>query len=432
MKSLSLFYTVFLMLFVAAPLCATTRVSEQLQNLNDRLMQVSYEGNLCEAKNLLAQGAQVNATTPEGVTPLFMAAQQGHEKNVHLLIGEGAEVNAARKNDGVTPLFMAAQQGHEENVRLLIGAGAQVNTANNDGITPLYFAVLHGHVGVVRLLLNAGAPVTRSEEPTSFMGGIVRFFSGAPVNVVGNDGVALLFTAVENGYEGVVRLLIDAGVPVNVANDDGVTPLHIAVAKDYTEIVRLFIDARVDVNATTLEGFTPLFDAAGGITDLLLDAGANVDKVAVGGTTPLIKAIQGGRIGTAQQLVAAGANINAVTGDNQTVFTIAQAQAEKYKEIKNLFIAFKFFESPVETIEELKKLPSLQEKREMVKVLLGASISQGKKDFIAMLLKVSSEVESILRQHAYIVAKRVGNHDIRYKMLTLRELAKKRVEALVN
>ena len=43
-------------------------------------------------------------------------------------------------DDGVTPLFIAAEEGHEAVVRALIEAGADVNKATDDGETPLFMA----------------------------------------------------------------------------------------------------------------------------------------------------------------------------------------------------------------------------------------------------------------------------------------------------
>ena len=54
----------------------------------------------------------------DGRTPLFIAAEKGHEKCVQLLLGAGAVVNKAA-NDGYTPLIIAAQMGHQKCVQLL-------------------------------------------------------------------------------------------------------------------------------------------------------------------------------------------------------------------------------------------------------------------------------------------------------------------------
>ena len=96
------------------------------------------------------------------MTPLFTAAQKGHEAVVRALIEAGADINKA--DDGATPLFMAAQDGHDTVVRLLIEAGVDVNKAKDIGATPFYATsqvgyetIVRDHAAVVQILRDAGA-----------------------------------------------------------------------------------------------------------------------------------------------------------------------------------------------------------------------------------------------------------------------------------
>ena len=58
---------------------------------------------------------------------------------------------------GCTPLFIAAQKGHEAVVRGLVEAGADVNQATTtaDGVIPLRVAASNGHEAVVQGLVEA-------------------------------------------------------------------------------------------------------------------------------------------------------------------------------------------------------------------------------------------------------------------------------------
>jgi len=74
-------------------------------------------------------------------------------------------VNRAR-NNGVTPIFIAAGQGHTEIARFLAEqTRADVNRAENDGVTPIMIAVAQGHADVVKLLIDSNANVAESLLP---------------------------------------------------------------------------------------------------------------------------------------------------------------------------------------------------------------------------------------------------------------------------
>ena len=70
------------------------------------------------------------ARTVTGSTPLFKAAQNGHDAVVKLLLAPGvglkleANPNQAETKYGCTPLYMAAENGHEAVVKLLLAGGA--------------------------------------------------------------------------------------------------------------------------------------------------------------------------------------------------------------------------------------------------------------------------------------------------------------------
>jgi len=67
---------------------------------------------------LLDKGAEVNAKTSLGITPLHEAAQNGIEEIAEILVAHGASINAV-DDKGWTPLVRAQKWGHQEVVEFL-------------------------------------------------------------------------------------------------------------------------------------------------------------------------------------------------------------------------------------------------------------------------------------------------------------------------
>ena len=66
-------------------------------------------------------------------------------------------MNTQRKTDGITPLIMAALNGHIKIVKLLVEANADINAKNTSGVTALMAATQNGHTAIAELLREYGA-----------------------------------------------------------------------------------------------------------------------------------------------------------------------------------------------------------------------------------------------------------------------------------
>ena len=102
-----------------------------------------------------ALGGGANANEIAGlVTPLYVAAINGHLEAMQLLIKRGADVNLPIKFG--TPLHAAAQKGCLACVKLLVEAGADVNALTPERKPPVHFAKKFGHSDVADYLFEHG------------------------------------------------------------------------------------------------------------------------------------------------------------------------------------------------------------------------------------------------------------------------------------
>jgi len=84
------------------------------------LMMAALRGNLAWTQKLLARGARLHR---EGWSPVHYAASGPEPKVLELLLERGAPLNAKSPN-GSTPLMMAARYGSEASAALLLQRGA--------------------------------------------------------------------------------------------------------------------------------------------------------------------------------------------------------------------------------------------------------------------------------------------------------------------
>jgi uncharacterized protein len=119
-------------------LLAWNKIDVEPRNKADEspLMLAALGGQLDIARRLIDLGADVNKT---GWTPLHYAATRGHLDLMNLLLEKNAYIDAASPN-GTTPLMMAAFYGTPSAVKLLLEAGADPLLRNQKDLTAIDFA----------------------------------------------------------------------------------------------------------------------------------------------------------------------------------------------------------------------------------------------------------------------------------------------------
>jgi uncharacterized protein len=128
-----------------------------------------------------------NARNELGSTPLHWGAYMGRASIVELLLRHKVEVDVEEnvgatewilfegfrrgvllttappgESGGATAMMLAAKQGHEEIVELLLHHRARVDKELPNGVTALFVAAVEGRAKVVEILLQHNADATKS------------------------------------------------------------------------------------------------------------------------------------------------------------------------------------------------------------------------------------------------------------------------------
>ena len=201
-------------------------------------------------------------------------------KRLDQWLADGADVNQEFAD--------AILASDNERAQYLLGKGADINKRDPQGYTPLTSAVRLGSLSTTQFLLDHGARVDDPDSDgwTPLLHGILRndtsvikavLAHGANIEKPAPGGYTPLSIAIEEKKYDAAKALIDAGAktdePVSAKK---VTPLMIVasdpppqsrVAKltqslDSIAIARELLAKGADVNAVTIQGITPLMIAA--------------------------------------------------------------------------------------------------------------------------------------------------------------------------
>jgi len=247
-------------------------------------LHIAVENNHINMIKLLCKYSKTNINAQlnsDGITPLFMAANEGHLECARYLLSKKANINTPSTNNH-TPLFIAANRGHVDMVELLITENAIIDVPGKDNITPLFTAILlpkendncHKQIRITKMLLEAGA------DPN-----------------IQNQKMLLtpLILATDLHNHTIAKLLLKHKALVNMQTKLGQTALIVATEKSYYEIMQLLLKYKADPNICNNKKRTALHEAAENRNleagELLFKNGALLDVQDNNGDSPLIVSV---------------------------------------------------------------------------------------------------------------------------------------------
>jgi ankyrin repeat protein len=294
-----------------------------------------------------------------GMTPLLLAAREGHLESVQALITAGADVNQVSAGDHTSPLLISTINGHFDLAKFLLEKGANPNLAAENNGTPLYGAIncewapkalypqprayvnqKTTYLELMKALLDKGAdPNVRLNKKVWYSGysfdlsgvdeiGATPFWRAAYASDV--DAMKLL---VSYGADPNIRTKKSAGrpragdidrevkdvsgLPAVPVGGPAVTPLQAAAGVGYGEGF-----------AANSHRFAPGGMLAA-VKYLVEDLGADVNAYDHEGNTALHHAAARGDVEMIQYLVSKGADVKAVTREGRTTADMANGPVQR-------------------------------------------------------------------------------------------------------
>lgn len=138
---------------VISVLLGSSKVNVEPRTEQDEspLMLAALKGLTDLCRQLIVLGADVNKP---GWTPLHYAATNGHLTTMELLLEAHAYIDATSPN-GTTPLMMAAHYGTPAAVKLLLDGGADPGLKNEQGLSAIDFAQRASRVDAAEMIAAA-------------------------------------------------------------------------------------------------------------------------------------------------------------------------------------------------------------------------------------------------------------------------------------
>jgi ankyrin repeat protein len=281
------------------------------------MMLAAGQGNYDIVEELLKAGTDVDFMTTEGQTALDLATDAGHISISELLISHGADVNKSKVlramylpsakqtssaadvslksskttksyTAGWNDLMISAYENRIASVRRCLDAGIDIEATAPDGRTALMISASRGNHYVMEMLLEVGANI----------------------DVTNEKGWTALMIAVKNADHPTVSLLLSHGAELNHLSPDHWTALAEAAQQSLTDIMHSLLTCGADTESRSSHDWTPLMHACyigdrHGVS-LLLAAGADIEIRSQHDETPILLAAAKGHTDIVRTLLSAG------------------------------------------------------------------------------------------------------------------------------
>ncbi|KAJ6406660.1 hypothetical protein OIU84_010217 [Salix udensis] len=218
-------------------------VVNEVNELGDTALSTAAErGHLEVVKELLKYTTKdaISHKNRSGLDPLHLAASNGHQAIVQLLLEHDPTMGKTVGQSNATPLISAATKGHSAVVHELLSTDPSLlEMTKSNGKNALHLAARQGHVEVVKALLDKDPQLARR---------------------IDKKGQTALHMAVKGVSGEVVVLLLEADPAIVMLPDKfGNTALHVATRKKRAQIVNTLLRLpETNVNALTRDRKTAL------------------------------------------------------------------------------------------------------------------------------------------------------------------------------
>uniref|UniRef100_J3LCK1 Uncharacterized protein n=1 Tax=Oryza brachyantha TaxID=4533 RepID=J3LCK1_ORYBR len=288
--------------------------------------------------------------------PIHFAARLGYAPVLKQLMLDGAQINA-QTSTGDTPLMISARSGHSDCFLELIKFGADLGMVNNAGDSAMMLGKKSSFrsaiVDILSRALSSGACITTSDisvfSPLHYFAAsdspeallMMLHYSAEDLNKLDGSGLTPVMVAAESGHADIFRLLVMAGADIAVTSAEGKTVMSIIRSRtpetrDFFE--QMLLQASLASVITSQTSFRPPHYAArmGDVSSLLqllkMGHDPNSQSQDEDGYTPLMHAAAAGKLGSCKALVShGGADCGVGNGRNETALSVARNSGRSKK-----------------------------------------------------------------------------------------------------